>query len=180
VARCHEVHFYSDDSHFLDGFTGFISPASKSGNVVVVFVGTASHRRILLEKLHPERPDNRAAIRKERYVALDAEEFLSSVMVDGMPNPNAFLKVADDLIVASANRTDREPVRVSLCGECASILWAEGKADAAIRLEELWNTMARTHDLEILCGYSLESLRCDEDSYTFRRICEEHSVAHSW
>jgi glycine cleavage system regulatory protein len=101
-------------------------------------------------------------------------------MVDGMPNPNAFLKVVDDLIVTSANRTNREPVRVSLCGECASILWAEGKADAAIRLEELWNTMARTHDLEILCGYSLESVRCDEDSYTFRRICEEHSVAHSW
>jgi hypothetical protein len=178
VARCHEVQFYSDESHSLDGFARFISAALKTGNVVV-FVGTASHRRILLEKLHSERPDNRASVRQERYVALDAEEFLSNFVVDDMPDPNAFLKIADDLIIASANRTNREPLRVSLCGECAPILWAKGNADAAIRLEELWNKVARTHDVDIFCGYSLESLRCDEDSYTFRRICEEHSVAHS-
>jgi hypothetical protein len=49
-------------------------------------------------------------------------------------------------------------------------------APAAIRLEELWNEIARTYNVDILCGYSLESLRCEEDSYTFRRICEEHSA----
>ena len=58
----------------------------------------------------------------------------------------------------------------------SSILWAQGKADAAIRLAELWNEIARTYDVDILCGYPLESLRCEEDSYTFRRICEEHSA----
>lgn len=179
VARCHEVQFYPDDSHFLDGFTRFISAALKTENVVV-FVGNASHRRVLLQRVHAEHPDNRDAIRQEKYVALDAEEFLSNFMVDDMPDPNAFLKVADDLIVASTNNTNRQHLRVSLCEECAPILWAKGNADAAIRLEELWNKIARMHDVDIFCGYSLESLRCDEDSYTFRRICEEHSAIHSW
>jgi hypothetical protein len=55
-------------------------------------------------------------------------------------------------------------------------LWAKGNADAAIRLEELWNEIARTYDIDILCGYSMESLPDDEDGYTFRRICEEHSA----
>jgi hypothetical protein len=67
-------------------------------------------------------------------------------------------------------------LRVAACGECAPILWAQGKADAAIRLEELWNQIASTYYVDILCGYPLESLRHEEDSYTFRRICEEHSA----
>jgi CheY-like chemotaxis protein len=58
-------------------------------------------------------------------------------------------------------------------------IWAEGKADAAIRLEELWNEIAKKYDVDILCGYSLESLRCEEDSYTFRRVCEEHSAVRA-
>ena len=70
--------------------------------------------------------------------------------------------------------------RVAVCSECAHMLWAQRKADAAIRLEELWNQIATTYNVNILCGYSLESLRCEEDSYTFRRICEEHSAVHSF
>jgi hypothetical protein len=59
-------------------------------------------------------------------------------------------------------------------------LWAEKKADAAMRLEELWNEIARTHPVDILCGYPLGSFRGEEDSNIFRRICEEHSAVHSW
>jgi hypothetical protein len=110
---------------------------------------------------------------------LDAEEFLSSFMVHDMPNVGWFLKVVDDLIVGARKRANREQSRIAACGECAPLLWAEGKADAAIRVEQLWNEIARTYDVDILCGYPLESLGCDEDSYTFRRICEEHSAVHS-
>ena len=67
-----------------------------------------------------------------------------------------------------------------LVGSARIYLWAQGDADAAIRLEELWNEIAKTYNVDILCGYSLESLRCDEDSYTFRHIGEEHSAVLSW
>ena len=179
VGRCHEVQFYSDDSRFLDGFTRFLGAALKTGSPAV-FIGTASHRNMLLERLHAESPDIRTAIRQGRYVALDAVEFLSNFMVSDMPDTGWFLKAVDDLIVAARKEANGEHLRVAACGECAPMLWAQGKADAAIRLEELWNEIARTYDVDILCGYSLESLRCDEDSYTFRRICQEHSAVHSW
>jgi len=179
VGRRHEAQFYSDDSLFLDGFTRFISIALNAGNPAV-FIGTASHTKTLLERLQAESPDIRTTIRQGRYVALTAAEFLSSFMVSDMPDAGWFLKVVDDLIVAARKGANGEHLRVAFCGECAHMSWAQGNADAAIRLEELWNEIAKTHNVDILCGYSLESLRCDEDSYTFRRICEEHSAAHSW
>ena len=175
VGRCHEVQFYSDDSLFLDGFTRFLGAALKTGGPAV-FIGTASHRNMLLGRLHAESPDTRAAIRQGRYVALDAAEFLSNFMVSDMPDTGWFLKAVDDLIVAATKEAHGEHLRVAACGECAPMLWAQGKADAAIRLEELWNEVTKTYNVDILCGYSLESLRCEEDSYTFRRICEEHSA----
>ncbi len=175
VGRCHEAQFYSDDSLFLDGFTHFLGAALKTGSPAV-FIGTASHRNMLLERLHAEGPDIRTAIRQGRYVAVDAAEFLSNFMVSDMPDTGWFLKAVDDLIVAARKEAHGEHSRVAAGGECAPMLWAQGKADAAIRLEELWNEIARTYNVDILCGYSLESLRCDEDSYTFRRICEEHSA----
>ena len=178
VGRCHEAHFYSDDSLFLDGFTRFLGAALKAGNAAV-FVGTAPHRITLLERLHAESPETRAAIRQGRYVGFDAAEFLSNFMVSDMPDTGWFLKVVDDLIMTARKGDKEEDLRVAACGECAHTLWAQGKADAAIQLEELWNQIAKTYDVDILCGYSLEKLQYEEDSYTFRRICEEHSAVHS-
>ena len=72
---------------------------------------------------------------------------------------------------------DRVP-SVAACGERASLLWAEGKVDAAIWLEELWNEIAITYDVDILCGYPSGGFRCEEDNHVFRRIREEHSIVH--
>lgn len=178
VSRCHEVQFYSDEPSFLDGFTRFISAALKAGNAAL-FVGSTAHRYILYEKLHKESAETRAAIRVGKYVALDAVELLSNFMVNDMPNSTRFLKATDDLIVAASKWKNDERLRVAICGECAPILWAEGKADAAIRLEELWDEIAGTYDVDVLCGYLRKSIHCEEDDYTFRRICEEHSAVHS-
>jgi DNA-binding NarL/FixJ family response regulator len=174
--RCHEIQFYPDEPTLLDGFTRFISAALKAGNAAV-FIGTTAHRYSLYEKLHTESADIRAAIRVGKYVALDALEVLSNFMVNDMPEPSRFSKVANDLIVAASQWMNGEYLRVAICGECAPILWAEGKEDAAIRLEELWNKIAVTNDVDILCGYSLKTLPYDED--TLRRICDEHSNLHS-
>jgi hypothetical protein len=51
--------------------------------------------------------------------------------------------------------------------------------DAAIRLEQLWDDIARTFDTDILCGYSLSSFGGEEDRHLYQKICAEHSVVHS-
>jgi hypothetical protein len=149
VGRCHEAQFCSDGSLFLDRFSHFIGTALKNGSTAV-FIGTASHRISLFERLHADSQETRAAIRQGRYFALDAVEFLSNVMVDDMPDTGWFLKAVGDLVASAASGAKGTHSRVAACGEWAPFLWAEGKADAAIRLEELWNEIAEKYDVDIL------------------------------
>jgi MEDS: MEthanogen/methylotroph, DcmR Sensory domain len=179
AGRCHEVQFYANDTFLLDGFTRFISTALMSGNPAIV-IATKAHRDSLRERLRAHGADIRGAIDEGRFIALDAAETLSAFMVNEMPDPVRFLKVVSDLIMAASGMTKREHLRVIACGECAPLLWAEGKADAAIRLEELWDEIARTRDIDILCGYPSGSFRYKEDSHIFRSICQEHSAVHTW
>ena len=95
-----------------------------------------------------------------KYVALDALEFLSNFMINDMPEPRRFEEVSNDLIVAASKWKNGEHLRVAICGECAPILWTEGKTDAAIRVEQLWDEIARTHGVDILCGYLQKSIHC--------------------
>ena len=88
--------------------------------------------------------DIAAAIEQGRYVSLDVADTLSTFMVNDLPDPVRFLKVAGDLVMEAAKAAKGEPPRVAACGECAPILWAQGKADAAIQVEHLWDEIARS------------------------------------
>src|ERR1700752_1911066 len=121
VGRCHEAQFFSDDSLFLDGFTRFIGTALKNGSTAV-FIGIASHRISLFERLYAESQETRAAIRQGRYFALDAGEFLSNVMVNDMPDAGWFLKAVGDLVASAASGADGTHSRVAACGVGAVLM----------------------------------------------------------
>jgi len=178
IAHRHEVRFYSDDEWFLDSFTLFIGAALNAGNAVIV-VATESHRDSLLLKLQAHGFDIGAAIEQGRYIPLDVAETLSTFMVNDLPDPGKFLKVTLDLIAEAAKATKVEPARVAACGECAPFLWAQGKADAAVRLEHLWDEIAKSHGLDVLCAYPLGSFQGGMGSRIFERICAEHSAVCS-
>ena len=57
-------------------------------------------------------------------------------------------------------------------------MWAEGKGDAAIQLEHLWDEMAREYDVDILCGYVLSDFQREQESHIYERICAEHSTVY--
>ena len=100
-------------------------------------------------------------------------------MVNDMPDPTRFFPVVGGLIEAAAKAARQEHYGVVACGECSPVLWAEGKADAAIRLEQLWDEVGRTLGVDILCGYALSSFRGEEDEHVFQSICAEHSAVYS-
>jgi DNA-binding NarL/FixJ family response regulator len=178
ATRCHEVQFYSGNASLLDGFTRFIEAALRVGNAVIV-VATDSHRNSLLQRLQVYRVDVFAAIEQGSYIPLDVADTLSTFMVNDMPDPVRFSKVVGDLIAIATKAAKGERPRVAACGECAPLLWAQGKAEAAIRLEQLWDEIARTYDVDILCGYPLSGVHRDENSHVFQRICAEHSAVYS-
>ena len=170
--RSHEVQFYSDDECFLDGFTRYMEGALLEGNAVIV-VATSAHLKSLLQSLQERGLDIGKVIEQGRCVVLDVAETLARFMVNDLPDPVRFFRVVGDLIAAAARAAAGEQSRVAICGECASILWAQGNADAAIQVEQLCNQLTKQYEMDILCGFSLSSFFREEDQQVFQRICRE-------
>lgn len=173
----HEVRFYSEDGSFLESFTQFIGAALNGGNAVIV-VATESHRDSLLLRLQAHGVDISAAVEQGRYISLDAAEAVASVMTNDLPDPGKFAKVTADLVAQAAKAVTVEHGCVAACGECAPLLCSQGKTEAAIRLEHLWDDLAKSHGLDVLCAYPLGRFQGGVDSHIFERICAEHSVVH--
>jgi hypothetical protein len=173
----HEVQFYSDDLILLDRIVRFVVSVLAAGNVAIV-VATESHRDHLAERLKSEGLDVDAAITEGTYIPVDAVSTLSLFMVNDMPDSARFLEVVGCLIEEAAKKRKVEHPRVAAFGEWVSLLCAEGKTDAAVRLEQLWNHLATTYEIDILCGYAMSSLRGEEGGKIVQRICAEHSAVY--
>jgi len=176
--HCHEAEFYRDDASFANGFAHFVEAALKMGNAVVV-IATESHRTDLRQKLWADGVDLGIAVAQKRYVALDAAETLSTITVNDAPDPTRFLEVAGHLIMTAAQSARGDHPRVAICGECDPPLWTVGNGELQIRVEQLWNLIATTYDVDILCGYSLAVGQAEMDAELLQRICAEHSNIHS-
>jgi hypothetical protein len=177
ITRRHEAGFYSDDASLLDGFAQFVGAALKVGNAVIV-VATEAHRSGLMPRLKAHGVDIAAAIEQGRYISLDAAETLSAFMVNNLPDPVRFLNFVGDLVMAAAKAAKGDH-GVAACGECAPLVWAQGKVEAAIQLERLWGELAKTYGVDILCAYPLGSFQGGVGSNMFDKICAEHSAIHS-
>jgi CheY-like chemotaxis protein len=175
--RCHDVGFYFDDRNFLDDLTRFIGTALTTGNAAVV-VATEAHREGLVARLQAHGVDIVKAIQQQRYIPLDAAAIISSLTVNNQLDPERFLKVAGDLILAAAGTSQNENPRVAICGECEPPLWTFGNGEAAIEFEKCWNEIVKRYDVDILCGYSLGTVQNVMDSHLFERICTLHSAVH--
>ena len=178
IGSVHVVASYHDDASFVDDFARFIEAALKMRNPVIV-IATESHRKTLLQGLRARGWDMDAAMQGGSYVSLDVGDTLSKFMVNDWPDAGRLWKVVDELIKEATKGMRGTYSKVAVCGECAPTLWAQGKAEAAIEVEHLWDEIARSYNIEILCGY----LTCDfpswENSPIFERICAAHSAAYS-
>jgi hypothetical protein len=93
------------------------------------------------------------SIEEGRYISVDAADALSAFMINRMPDPARFMKLFGDLIVTVA--------------------------EAAIRVERLTNRIAKTYDVDILCGYCPGTVQGGMDSHIFQGICMEISAVCS-
>jgi DNA-binding NarL/FixJ family response regulator len=177
ITRSHELEFYPDDAAFVVGFTRFIEATLDSGSAVIV-IATESHRKSLLQIFGEHGVDIVAAVEQGRYVPVDVAETLATFMVNDQPDPARLVKAASKLI-AAAKASIGDRFRVAACGECAPVLWEQGKADAAIEVEHLWDEIAKSHNVDILCGYVLSSFQLEQKSHIYERICAEHSAVSS-
>jgi hypothetical protein len=107
-----------------------------------------------------------------------AGEFSHS-MVDGRLDEARFGQHAAALFNHARRTNGGDQRRIALCGEGAPSLWQEGRSDAAVCIERLWNELSKSWAVDSLCAYDADVLRRDDASRdTLRRICSEHSAVH--
>jgi DNA-binding NarL/FixJ family response regulator len=163
----HEILFCNDDAVLLDALADFIAAALNSGNPAIVWA-TKSHRDSLLQRLSERGVDVETAIRQGTFVASDADEILA---------PAGILETISRLSEVASRQGTQHP-RVAVCGERAGRLWAEGKPDLAMRIEQFCNELARSRrDVDILCPYPLPFGQ--EDDEGLKSICAEHTIVNS-
>lgn len=172
----HEAVFYSNDRQLLDRVSQFIGTALNAGNGAVV-VATCEHREGLVQSLQASGVDIAVALEQGRYIAVDAADTLSSCMVNGVLDSVQFLQSFGQLILQAASAAKTEYPRVAVFGEGPDLLWRQGNIKAAILDEQLGNQLAETYAMDILCGYSLSSIR-GEAVDVLQQICAEHSAVY--
>jgi len=171
----HELRIFSSDASFLDGFTSFIASGLSGGNAVVV-VATEAHRQGLFQKLQTRGFDLDAIVKCGSYISIDAPGALSSFMVDDQPDPIQFVNMVSNVVKTAGKAPNGATRRVSVCGEGAPLLWKQGKLDAALRVEGLWDEVSQEHGLSTLCGYLSEDLHDEKTHQIFQTICSLHTV----
>ena len=165
MAMPHAVQFYQDDVFLIDAVCAFIK-AGYEENATPIIVATQKHREDLQKSLQAEGNLNHMS----KVVRFDAEQLLSSFMVDGWPNEAKFNATVGRIVEEAALKG---PVRIY--GEMVAVLWAEGKTRAAIRLEELWNELASRHSFSLLCGYPISAFPNQETNESFHQVCQTHT-----
>jgi PAS domain S-box-containing protein len=170
----HSVQFYEDDSYLLDGLTKFIASTLVAGEAALV-IATQSHRNELGSRLTSGGLDFAPAIAEGRFITLDASETLAKFMEDGQLVASRFHEVIGSVISRLGIGKDGNTRRVAAFGEMVALLWADRKTEAAIRLEQLWNSLAEQHSFQLHCAYPLVLFAAPENTSDVERICSQHT-----
>ena len=176
ISRRHEVAFYPDDASFEDGIAQFANSVLEDGCAVIV-VATKSHCAGIRRRLEDDGVDISAAIERGTFLEADSVRTLSMFMIDEMPDAARVMKVATDLI-SHVSKTGQQKRRIAMCGELSPVLLAEGKTEGALQVERHFDDIAKSHGLDVLCGYVLNGLPRGDNRRIVERICAEHSAVH--
>ena len=166
----HFVQFCETDAFLVNSLSEFIGTALRQGDAGIV-LATQSHRESLEERLKVDGLEVAAARLSGQYVSIDAAATLSKIMVDGSPDPGRFAEVIGSIITRAAEGR----CHVRIFGELVALLWADGNRAAALRLEELWNELARTYSFSLFCAYRMQGFGGEVYEVEFTEICQQHS-----
>ena len=170
----HVLRFYSEDTALIDTLAPAAAESLAAGEAVLI-IATKPHREALALRLDSLGFHTASAIRQGRYIALDAAETLAQFMVDGWPDAARFADVMGAAIDQARRAAGGDRARVFAFGEMVALLWDQGKVEATIRLEQLWNELASSRAFSLCCAYPAGIFGRTEHAAPFQKICAEHS-----
>lgn len=167
----HFAQFYDTDAFLLNSLSDFVGAGLGAGDAVIL-VATEAHRASLDALLVSRGVDLSEARASGRYLSLDAAETLAQFTVAGVPDGERFAAVIGGLISEAATKGRR----LRVFGEMVALLWAEGKCTEAIKLEELWNGLIKTHPFLLFCAYPMSGFGKEALATPLVDVCSAHST----
>jgi hypothetical protein len=169
-ATGHAVQFYGNETSLVTTVAGFLCDGLVRGEPAVV-IATTAHRSAIEAQLAARLINVEAARLSGDLVMLDAHETLATFLSGDTPDPEAFRRNIGG-VIERALRGRRDTI-VRAYGEMVDVLWQEGRTDAAIRVELLWNLLATSYGFALLCGYSMGSFY--KQAERLDEICRLHT-----
>ena len=151
-AHHHAVQFYGDEKELFKTIGSFLVEGLVAMQPAVV-IATQAHTQAILDALSARHIDVASARKIGDLVVLDADQTLGTFMANGRPDPALFRENVGGVLEQAMRGRERTPVRAY--GEMVDVLWKNGQADAAIKLEVLWNELANQYSFSLLCGYAI-------------------------
>jgi PAS domain S-box-containing protein len=170
VARDHFVHFYEEEHALVGEVARFLRTGIESG-CGGIMIATQAHRDGVLAQWRASGFDPLRPLEREQLVLLDARETLDALCRDGELDERRFDRVVGNLVRGSLQRCGD----VVAFGEMVSLLWADGRREAAIELENLWNGLAVKHRFALYCAYPMHAVGVADATESFRQVCQAHS-----
>jgi hypothetical protein len=166
----HFVQVYQDEAFLSQAVAEYVGAGLRRGDGVLV-IATASHRAAFTQQLEDDGLFPLDAIQRRQLVMLDAGETLRRFTADGMPNWQTFHALVGGVIAQM--RLQYQNVRAY--GEMVDVLWQRGECDAAIRLEQFWNDLAKLQTFSLLCSYYIDNLQASAYAGPLECVCKVHT-----
>jgi hypothetical protein len=167
----HFAQLHRNPQALTDAVTLYVETGLRRGNGVVV-IAAPEHTELLLARLREHELDPGAFLKAGQLELHDARLMLGTFMRNDMPDWEEVRRAAGAMferVRAFGRGTTRA------YGEMVNMLWQEGKHEAAIRLEEYWNELARLYPFSLFCSYMLDV----HHDHTYDGPLEEIGRTHS-
>lgn len=166
----HAVQFYGTEESLFQTVSAFLSEGLVARQAAII-IATPSHRAGILAALAERMIDVERARHSGDLVVIDAQELMGTFMLGNTPDPELFAYNVG-LVFDQAQRV-RGRTLMRAYGEIVDVLWKEGRTEAAIELEMLWNALATKYGFALLCGYSMGNFYKEADR--LEEVCRQHS-----
>jgi PAS domain S-box-containing protein len=169
AAHGHFVQFYESEPALVESAADFVGTGLSAGAAAIV-IATQGHLEQLDKRCSVRGIDLAFACSEGRYVARDARSSVDALLVDGCPDAARFTSTIEPLVAAAA----RHGSRVVIFGEMVALLWSDGRHEAAVRLEGLWNELAQRYAFSLFCAYPIAQMQSGPWP-AVHGICAAHS-----
>lgn len=166
----HFVRFYDDDASLQAEVAAFIDVALRAGGTGIV-IATPGNIAALNARLSGlGRTAGGDGWYSGKFIALDARRTLDQFMVDGWPDATLFEATVGKLVAEACAHGSA----VNAFGEMVALLCEEGRHDAAIVLEDLWNRLAARLPFALFCAYPWRVFPDAGHAHAFQQVCKAH------